>query len=250
MENSANGYHISFFKPTTPQARANRNMIVWLVSIWFIAIFGFHILLKLVEKPTPEPSLIIFENAWNNLEKGIVADEYLKDLAKSTLSVLGKIEVSAENKAVLGEALSNALYELQSVEDRDLLLQEIRMFEEIKANITDIKNEEYISLRNDISNKFAPFLDLSPYDIRIKIIPYEISSASFNELNIASLSDLPVIMKKYLTHNQSFLTDFKFLGFPFHYFYTAVFLLILFVGLCWIYCVKIDSLNKRLEIAD
>jgi putative solute:sodium symporter small subunit len=93
-------------------------------------------------------------------------------------------------------------------------------------------------------------LDLSPYDIRTKIIPFEISSSSFNELNLASLAGLPEIMKKYLIHNQSFLTDFKFLGFPFHYFYTAVFLLILFVGLCWIYCVKIDSLNKRLDIAD
>jgi hypothetical protein len=61
MDNSSDDYHISFFKPTTPQAVANRNMVVWLVVIWFFAIFGFQILLKVVEKPTPEQSYLTFE---------------------------------------------------------------------------------------------------------------------------------------------------------------------------------------------
>lgn len=46
MDDSSNDYRISFFKPTTPQARTNRNMVVWLVLIWFIAIFGFQTMLR------------------------------------------------------------------------------------------------------------------------------------------------------------------------------------------------------------
>ena len=53
MEKPSEGYHISFFKPTTERARANRNMVLWLVTVWFVAIFGFQILLKILEKPVP-----------------------------------------------------------------------------------------------------------------------------------------------------------------------------------------------------
>jgi putative solute:sodium symporter small subunit len=52
-------------------------------------------------------------------------------------------------------------------------------------------------------------------------------------------------MEKHLTHNRSVLTDTKFLGFPFHYFYTAVFLLVLFVGLCLVYCRLMDDLSAK-----
>ena len=61
---------------------------------------------------------------------------------------------------------------------------------------------------------------------------------------------LPQIMNKYLIHNRSVLTDTTFIGFPFHYFYTAVFLLILFVGLCYIYAKKVESLNLQFGIED
>ncbi|RKX20065.1 MAG: hypothetical protein DRP35_06675 [Candidatus Zixiibacteriota bacterium] len=42
----------------------------------------------------------------------------------------------------------------------------------------------------------------------------------------------------------------RFLGFPFHYFYTAVFLLVLFVGLCWIFCFQTDRIYKKLGIEE
>jgi putative solute:sodium symporter small subunit len=62
------------------------------------------------------------------------------------------------------------------------------------------------------------------------------------------LAQIPVLMKKYLVHNQSFLTDTKFLGFPFHYFYTAVFLLILFVLICFTYCLMLEKINKKYQV--
>jgi putative solute:sodium symporter small subunit len=59
---------------------------------------------------------------------------------------------------------------------------------------------------------------------------------------------IPEIMQLYLVHNRSVLTDARFLGFPFHYWYTAQFLLILFVGLCIIYASFIDRLHKKYNI--
>ena len=118
------------------------------------------------------------------------------------------------------------------------------------ASITSISNEEYILLKTAISNNLSSTLDLSPYDVRRKMIPFGIQSEGVEMITEETKNSLPGVMEKYLIHNQSVLTDLRFLGFPFHYFYTAVFLLILFVGLCWIYCVRTDAMNKKLEIAD
>ena len=95
-----------------------------------------------------------------------------------------------------------------------------------------------------------PLMKFSNTDVRAKILPLELTSKGMDALQDETIKYLPAIMQKYLVHNQSVLTDFKFLGFPFHYFYTAVFLLILFIGLCLVYCVRIDSLNAKLNLID
>ncbi|MEF8984884.1 MAG: hypothetical protein V5A51_09865, partial [Bacteroidales bacterium] len=112
MDKTTNGYHISFFKPTTPQARYNRNMVLWLVLIWVIAIFGFQLLLKLVEKPTPEAAYIKFQRAWPQVERGDASDKELAELGQATLSVLGKIMLSDDDKTVLTDGLSYSVYQL------------------------------------------------------------------------------------------------------------------------------------------
>ena len=56
-------YRISFFKPTTPFSKTNRNLVITLVLIWAIAVFGFQILLRVMEKPTPEKTLITFDSS-------------------------------------------------------------------------------------------------------------------------------------------------------------------------------------------
>ena len=70
MESEKNDYHISFFKPTTDSARRNRNMVVQFVLIWAVAIFGFQILLKLIEKPVPEQAFVSYESVWTDIKEG------------------------------------------------------------------------------------------------------------------------------------------------------------------------------------
>ncbi|MFC1670672.1 DUF4212 domain-containing protein, partial [Spirochaetota bacterium] len=51
--------------------------------------------------------------------------------------------------------------------------------------------------------------------------------------------------KLYLIHNRNVLTDIKFLGFPFHYFYTSQLLLIMFVLICLVYCIATDRIHRK-----
>jgi len=250
MEKTTNDYHISFFKPTTPQAKYNRNMVIWLVLIWGFAIFGFHILLRIIEKPTPEADYITFQSVWPQVEKGDASERELMKFGQTTLSVLGKIMLSDADKPALNDGLSYSVYQLTPDSLKEEITAMIREFEEKRESIDDLSNPGYIEAKMNLSKELSPVLGLSSSDIRSRILPFELKSAGIGDLTEGSKTKLPVVMKKYLVHNQSFLTDFKFLGFPFHYFYTAVFLLILFVGLCWLYCVLTDRVNAKLDIAD
>jgi len=250
MESSSEGYHISFFKPTTERARHNRNMVIWLVSIWFIAIFGFQILLKVIGKPVPQAEYLSFEKAWSSIDGGTHTEGDLSELANSCLSVLGKITLTPEAKSVLDDAFSWCVYQLAPEGTRQDLVNGISDYQEISAEISSIDDPEYRQLKSSLSAKISPLLDLQEYDVRRKLVPFALEAEGMGELNPGTEMELPAVMEKYLVHNQSVLTDIKFLGFPFHYFYTAVFLLILFVGLCWIYCVRIDSRNKKLGFSD
>ena len=82
------------------------------------------------------------------------------------------------------------------------------------------------------------------------LLPSSLVKVESSALSDESKQALPEIMELYLIHNQSFLTDFKFLGFPFHYWYTAQFLLILFVLLCLYYAVSIDRMNEEYEFVE
>lgn len=86
--------------------------------------------------------------------------------------------------------------------------------------------------------------------LEANIITFFLKDKNIKELTEAEVTAIPVIMKTYLIHNRSILTDTKFLGFPFHYFYTAEFLLILFVLLCVIYVYRIQRLQKKFNIVE
>lgn len=246
-----NDYHISFFKPTTVLAKKNRNIIVLLISIWFTGIFGFHILLKIVEKPTPEKDLSVFENSWIKVKSdNVKSEENFVALANSLLSVLGKSTITAEDRSVLDKVLNWCVYNLIPEDRKEEIINDVRMLNKIQKNLNSLKDTEYLKYKEIIISKVGSLMKLNAYSIKAKILPIELVANEMKpDLNIND-DQVSDIMKLYLTHNQSFLTDARFLGFPFHYFYTAVFLLILFVVLCLLYCIRIDRLHKKLNIQE
>jgi putative solute:sodium symporter small subunit len=250
MNKSDDDYHVSLFKPKTAHAKANRDMVILFFCIWAIAIFGFQVLLKVLEKPTPESSYVDFEKVWPAIKAGTAGETDVSVFARSVLSVLGKVAIKPEHKPALQNGLSWAIFQLADSAEKALFQKTVGEFEAKKSAISSIADPDYISLRDGISGKVAPVLGLSSDDVRSKILPLEVTVAGMSDLQEESKGKLPVIMSTYLIHNQSVLTDTKFLGFPFHYFYTAMFLLILFVGLCWLYCFRTDIINKKFNIAD
>jgi len=248
MEPSENHYHISFFKPTTESARHNRNMVVQFVLIWALAIFGFQILLKILEKPVPEPMYTLFQTSWQAIESGTPSPADYQVAGQAVLSVMGKVAIKPEDKLVLENALSNFAYQLSA--EKDELKAAVSAFETLAASITDINDEAYVAEKNKLIPVLAGLFALSEQDVRSKIAPLGLKSALMESFEDSDRAQLTGIMELYLIHNRSALTDARFLGFPFHYFYTAVFLLILFVGLCWLYCVRTDMYNKRYGIED
>ncbi|MBN1251489.1 MAG: DUF4212 domain-containing protein [Bacteroidales bacterium] len=248
METKSDNYNISFFKPTTELARINRNLTIKLLLIWVIAIFGFQILLRIIEKPTPEPAYIAYKQVWDKIKSENASYEENQVFLKSALSVLGKLSVNTDDKIILDKIVSSVSYKLIPEEKKENFINEVIEFNKIKSEITSLSDNKYVVLKTAITSEAASFLGVKDYSLEAKLIPFELIPENMKRIDIQNNELVEGVMSKYLIHNQSFLTDFKFLSFPFHYFYTAVFLLILFVGICWFYCYKTDKIHEKLGI--
>ncbi len=227
-------YEVNFFKPLSEHAKANKKLISRLAIIWVLAVFGFHFLLIFITNPTAEQTLSDFNSVWPQvLEDTSATNETKQVFAKSILMVLGKnIAVKENHKAVLKESLSWTVYSMQA--------------DSVKPIYQAEPNDEVIN-----GAVASIGLGSEGFDKIMKdLLPVSIVKVENPSLSAESIKALPEIMKLYLIHNQSFLTDFKFLGFPFHYWYTAQFLLILFVVLCLIYAVTIDKINKKYNVVE
>jgi len=227
-------YEVNFFRPLSNHAKANTKLIITLATIWAVAVFGFQFLLMILNEPTPEEAYTTFTKVWPEIVKGEnVNSASQEEFSKSLLYVLGKnIAVSDAHKLILKESLSQTLYNMQVDSLKPLFMTE--------------PNEINISLA-----KKALQLKETGFDkIFADLLPYSLIKVEKGELSQLTIAELPAIMKLYLVHNQNILTDFKFLGFPFHYWYTAQFLLILFVILCLVYAVVIDKANTTHDFVE
>ena len=231
-------YHISFFNPTTKLAQFNKKLIITLFSVWAISIFGFQILLKVVEKPTPEKAYTNFEKVWGNIKQNKANAAEKQIFVRSALSVLGKVTLATEDRVFLDNAVNNMVKELVPEIMVNDFNQKVKKFKDVNFG-----DDNYLQIKTDLGNTVAKYINVQPYSLAAKLAPLELKEAQGQTTNPQQIER---IMSKYLIHNQSFLTDFTFLGFPFHYFYTTVFLLILFVGLCLYYCIATD--RKMLEL--
>lgn len=228
MSNSEQ-YDVNFFKPLSEHAKANKKLIISLATIWAVGVFGFQFLLIIFNEPTPEKSYQVFQSVYPSvLEEGESSSELKIDFAKSVLHVLGKnIAVKDDHKVVLQNAFSWASVNLQPDS-----LKEIYYTEPNKElfKIT----ESSLGLKTEGFDK-----------IMIDLIPTSLVKVENDAFPEECKAALPGIMELYLVHNRSFLTDFNFLGFPFHYWYTAQFLLIMFVLLCVVYARAIEKANVK-----
>ncbi len=247
MENNQIDYHVSFFKPKTRRTLKNRNMVLWLVIVWATAVFGFQILLRVIEKPVPEPAYNTFVSVWDNVKADNASVEELKDFANSLSFVIGKVYIKEEYKPALSNAFSWSVFEVAD-DEKDELYNVLKDFKIAQAETDDILNPNYIKSKKTLEDYIAQLLDIPDNDARKPILPFSMSLQKKDSYSAENMELTEEVMSMYLIHNRSVLTDTIFLGFPFHYFFTAVFLLVLFIGLCLTYCIITDRREAKEQL--
>lgn len=249
---SSDHYNFSIFRPRNHHGKKNRNVILTMLLIWAVAVFGFQFLLRGIQKSTPEKALIMFESTWPSVLTGDFTPAGYKTFLNSLVLVKGKNIVKPEDQKVLSDAITCVTFKVVPDSVKTVLLSGISDLKSLKTQLIQTKDQEYLEIKKMIGEKNKALTDIcAPYsDFRYGSLEAAIFINSLEDKYPESFDDisftsLPEIMKLYLTHNQSKLTDSKFLGFPFHYFYTAVFLLILFITLCIIYNILIEWRLKK-----
>ncbi len=222
-------YDFNFFKPTSDFARANTRLIINIVVIWALAVFGFQFLLKAIEQPVSEKQLIVFQQVWPDVKDGTASKQQLQELAGVYLNVLGRyISLRSDEGFKLGfTAIVHDL--LPGYERQDFLAL----------------TKKELSERKTMTSGIAASIGLQEGSILAEVLPYALVPYDGQPVDPALMNAVPQVMEKHLVHNRSVLTDTNFLGFPFHYFYTANFLLILFVVLCLVYCKLMDGIVTK-----
>lgn len=243
-------YNFSLFKPRNFHGKKNRNVILTLLVIWLTAVFGFQILLRIIEKPVPEKALTAFRSVWpvETLDAG---DEEYRVLLESLVLVRGKNTIKPEHRKIVSAGISTIIFNLVPDTVESLIKSELQLIGEHKARLAVAKGQDYLEANTRIgkakeylSTLTAEYTGFAEGSLESSILLSSISADRPESLSNDIFSGLPNIMELYLIHNQSFLTDTVFLGFPFHYFYTAVFLLILFIILCIVYNILVERRLK------
>jgi len=266
-----NDYNFSIFKPVNEYSRRNRNIILSIILIWALCVFGFQFLLLILEKPTPEKALIVYESVADNVMKGEATIDEKQAYAGSLLMVLGKT-LKPDARRLLDNTLTVTVYDLLADStEQAILMEKLMPLSEKRAELMGLKvawdersikyveykngslvlNDQIVLLKDDlglylnqVAYKLIPAEDKFRH-VKLIWLPYEMRAEAILNPQPVDRAQVDKVMTLYLTHNQSFLTDFRFLGFPFHYFYTAVFLLVLFVFLCVIYAYRIQHLHRK-----
>lgn len=220
-------YDVNFFKPSTPFLRENIRVIVIGLVIWGVMTYGFQILLKIMETPTPEATYVSFQQVAPKLADGSASAEEKVTAANFYLHMLGKSATLLKNedlKAVF-TATVNSL--LSAAEQKTLAT-----VAETAASDKSV-NVDFINTALGITDNKA----------MMAVVPYGLTAVT---PDAAMTNDaLKPLMDKFFIHNQSVLTDTIVFGFPFHYLYTALILLVSFVLICLVYCQVIDKLMKK-----
>jgi len=254
---SADNYNFSLFKPRNLHGKKNRNVILNMLLIWAIAVFGFQFLLRAIEKPTPEKALFGFESVWQMINTNGISSIDYKGLLNSLILVKGKNTVKPDDQKILDGAISCITFQIIPDTLKSVVLGEVADINALKSELAGAKDMQFLDIKSSILGKgiriaeiTLPYTGIKEGSLELKIFINSLTPTFPASLSDSSMATLPQIMKLYLTHNQSVLTDTKFLGFPFHYFYTAVFLLILFICLCIIYNILIEWRLKKQGIVE
>ena len=228
---SDNRYNVNFFKPSTPFLKENVRAIVLCLVVWGVSVFGFQIILKTIEKPVFEKGHLVYQRVYPKLTQKTATVSEKKEIAVIYLQLMAK-SIPLRNNESLKAVFTATIEDILPITEKAKLTQVAEKVQHDKSVDT-----AFIASALGVENNTP---------LRV-IIPYALVSLA-GQQGFLVHDEIPTIMDRYLVHNQSFLTDTVFMGFPLHYFYTAIVLLLLFLIICLIYCRFIDRLMKKYEM--
>jgi putative solute:sodium symporter small subunit len=164
--------------------------------------------------------------------------------------VAGKVFIEPNHRAALDDGITWALWQVATPPQQAALSEALRDFKDAEKSAGLVTDEEYVQAKRNLQSLAVSVLGINPNLAIAHILPLELTLDGMDSFTESNKEIVEEAMPLYTIHNRSVLTDTIFLGFPFHYFYTAVFLLIVFIGICWIYCYKIDKYNKKIELSE
>jgi putative solute:sodium symporter small subunit len=205
--------------------------------------------LNILSKPVPEEVLVRFIPAWEKVESGNAVSHDYQVTGQSMVQVTGKLTLGPGEYDALKDGISWVLSRLLPDNELADLQKEVQLLNRLREEIASLRDERYLETKESIISKAAPALGIGEDTLLAQLLALALDDDMENMAEENRLK-IPVIMSLYLTHNRSVLTDTVFLGFPFHYFYTAVLLLVFFVGLCWLYCYRTDKLHAKLNFLE
>lgn len=227
MEESKS-YNVNFFKPSTPFLKENIRAIVIGLVIWGVVTYGFQILLKIMETPTPEASYVEFQQIAPKLADGSASAEEMVTGANFYLAMLGKSAALLKNEQ-LKTAFTSTAYNVLAGADQQMLIDTAA-----KAGSGEAMDVGFINSALGITDNKA----------MMAVVPFALTAVTPDKMVMFDPATKP-LMDKFFIHNQSVLTDTIVFGFPFHYFFTALVTLVTFVLICLVYCQVIDKLMKK-----
>lgn len=253
-----NDYHFSLFTPNSPYTRKIRNIVLSILLIWALAVFGFQILLRVIEKPTPEKAFTLFESVWEDVKSGNPSIDDKNSFSTSLSFALGKSSLKKEHREPLVNALNWSIYSIADSSDRSVLTNSVNELRKYQLMLSESKKdlefsaikEKMEAARTNVLVMIEKITLLKSNSLEAGVIAFNLKSEFSETISEADTQAIPLVMNTYLVHNQSILTNTKFLGFPFHYFYTSIFLLVMFVLLCLIFSLSVDRLQKKFNIVE
>ena len=227
MEESKS-YNVNFFKPSTPFLKENIRAIVIGLVIWGVVTYGFQILLRIMETPTPEAVYVEFQEIAPKLTDGSASPEEMAKAASFYLAMLGKSAALLQNEQLKVAFTSTAHNALAGAEQQMLL--DLAG----KAGSGEAMEAGFIHAALGIAENKA----------MMAVVPFALTAVTPDTLVMYDPATKP-LMDKFFIHNQSVLTDSIVFGFPFHYFFTALVTLTIFVLICLWYCGVMDKMMKK-----
>ena len=169
----------------------------------------------------------------------------------------GKVTLTTDDKKLISDAISTFTNLLLPDSVKVEVAASVSEVTSLRSKLPDIKDQDYldtkrriVELSEAIIGLTEPYTGIDKSTLEASILSFSLKNEFPGSMTDNTFDKLDERMRLYMTHNQSFLTDTKFLGFPFHYFYTAVFLLILFISLCIVYNLLIEWRLKKQGVVE